>query len=63
VKILDVNTGGGALKNLGRLGLNIHNVIEVKRKSFFGGPVLVEYRDTEIAVGNGLAGKIIVERV
>ena len=63
VKILEVNTGGGALKNLAKLGLNINNIIQVKRKSFFSGPVLVEYRDTEIAIGNGLAGKITVERM
>lgn len=62
VKIVEVNAGRGAVGNLARLGLNIGNVIKIIRNSFFSGPVLVFYRETEIAVGHKLAGKIIVEK-
>lgn len=63
IKIVEVNAGGGAVQNLARLGLRIGNVCQVLRVSFLRGPVMVYYRDTEIAVGYRLARKIRVQKV
>ena len=62
VKILEVKAGKGAISNLARLGLSIGNVIKIIRNSFLYGPVLVFYRETEIAIGHKLAGKIMVQK-
>ena len=62
VKIINVSAGIGAVKNLTRLGLNIGNVIEIIRSSFLNGPIVISYRDTEIAIGHGLAEKIRIEK-
>jgi Fe2+ transport system protein FeoA len=62
VKIVKVNAGNGAIRNLANLGLSIGNVVRVDRNSVFQGPVLVFYRETEIAVGHKLAKKIFVNK-
>jgi Fe2+ transport system protein FeoA len=63
VRIKEISAGRGAVINLMNLGLNVDNVITISRKSSFKGPVLVTFRDSEIAIGNNLAQKIIVERI
>jgi len=57
-----VNAGRGAVGNLSRMGLSVGNIVKVARNSSFRGPVLVVYRDTEIAIGHKLASKITVEQ-
>jgi len=61
VKIMRINAGHGALVNLINLGLNIGNIVEIGRKSNMKGPVIVSYQGTEVAIGYGLATKIIAE--
>jgi len=61
VKIMRINAGHGALVNLINLGLNIGNIVEIGRKSNMKGPVVVSYHGTEVAIGYGLATKIIAE--
>ena len=63
VKILELDTGRGAQLNLLHLGLDVGNVVEISRKTSLGGPVIVRFRDTEIAIGHRLAKKILVEEV
>jgi ferrous iron transport protein A len=60
VKIVSIDAGKGSKLNLMNLGLSIGSSIAVKRPSRVRGPVAVEFNDTEIAVGYGLAEKIIV---
>jgi Fe2+ transport system protein FeoA len=62
VKIIRVNAGRGAVRNLSRLGLRVGNVVAVIRNSLLRGPVVVNYRETEIAVGHKLASRILVDR-
>lgn len=61
VKITKIDAGHGALINLINLGLNIGNIVEIGRKSNMKGPVIVSYQGTEVAIGYGLATKIIAE--
>lgn len=61
VRIVEISAGKGAVINLMNLGLNIGNEIIVSRRSSLQGPVVVSYHDTEIAIGHGLADKIIVK--
>lgn len=61
VKIVGIKAGRGAVMNLSHLGLNIGNVVKCIRKSPFKGPVVVIHRGSEVAIGYGLAQKILVE--
>ena len=54
--------GGKKLKSkLTQLGLHVGDSVHVLRRAPFGGPVLVECNGREIALGRGVAEKIIVE--
>jgi len=46
---------------LSQLGIGIGDVIFIKRNAPFGGPILIEHNGTEIAIGRGVAERIIVE--
>ncbi len=61
VKIISIDAGKGAELNLMNLGLNIGDIILIGKRSRMGGPVLIVNRDSEIAIGHGLAQKILVE--
>jgi len=63
VRISKIAAGRGALLNLMNMGLVVGNVVEVGKSSKLHGPVLVKYRDSEIAIGYGIAEKIIVEGI
>ena len=63
VKIVEIDAGRGAQLNLVHLGLDVGHIIEISRKTSFGGPIIVRFRDTEIAIGHRLAKKILVEEV
>jgi len=54
--------GGRNLKSkLNQLGLQVGDNLHVLRRAPFGGPVLVECNGREVALGRGVAEKIIVE--
>ncbi len=63
VKILKLNVGYNARINLINMGLLLNTELVVSRKSFFAGPLLLSVSGTEIALGRGLATKIIVEKI
>jgi len=46
---------------LNQLGLQVGDKLHVLRRAPFGGPVLVECNGREVALGRGVAEKIIVE--
>ena len=60
VKILKIDAGRGATVNLSNLGLYLGNVVKITRKSIMHGPMIVNSRGTDIAIGYGLACKIVV---
>ena len=63
VEISEINAGRGASLNLANLGLHIGNIICLERRSPFKGPLTVEHQGSEIAIGFGLAQKILVTKV
>ena len=60
VKIVEIQGGKGFVKRLFDLGLFPGQVVEVISR---GPPVVLRVNDTEIAVGRGVARKIVVEAV
>jgi Fe2+ transport system protein FeoA len=60
-KIVAIEGGRGARQQLRELGLFPGDAVRVVRRAAFGGPVLVECRGTQIAIGRGIAAKVKVE--
>ncbi|XRO75145.1 FeoA family protein [Methanocaldococcus sp. 28A] len=60
VIIKSINAGCGAMQRLASMGINIGSRIKVIRNQ--NGPVIVSARGCNIAIGKGLAMRIIVER-
>ena len=60
--IVDIHGGRNIITRLIAMGLTIGSKIRVV-KSIGPGPVLIEVRDTRLALGRGIAMKIMVKEV
>jgi ferrous iron transport protein A len=63
VKIITVSGGRGSRRVLAHLGIGMGSTITVKRNAPFAGPLLIENHGFAIAIGRGVAAKIMVEEV
>lgn len=63
LRIVDILGGHGVRRRLFTLGFHKNDLIELDSQSILRGPVLVRNlsTDTSIALGRGIAQKIIVE--
>ena len=62
VRILGIDGGRGAAGRLGTLGLIPGTAVSVLSRRG-GGPVLVAFRRSRLAIGHGLARRVMVEPV
>jgi len=65
LKIVDILGGHGVRRRLFALGFHKNDLIELDSQTIFRGPILVRNLtlDTSVALGRGVARKIIVEIV
>lgn len=63
VKIVSISGGKGARRSLAQLGIGVGSVVTIKRNAPFAGPLLIDNHGTSIAVGRGVAAKIMVEEL
>ncbi|MEJ2634183.1 MAG: FeoA family protein [Calditrichia bacterium] len=63
VKIVSIIGGKGARQILAQLGVGVGSTVMIRRNAPFAGPLLIENHGTSIAVGRGVAAKILVEEV
>lgn len=63
VRILDMQGGIQFRLKLSKMGLVKGAEIQVKRNAVFAGPVVVEIMGREVALGQKIAERIIVEEV
>jgi len=65
LRIVEILGGHGVRRRLFALGFHKNNLIELDSMSIFRGPILVRNLtfDTSVALGRGIAQKIIVEIV
>ncbi len=63
LKIVSVDGGHGVRQRLFALGLHVGDVVEIQSQWIFRGPILVRNlaSDTSLALGRGIAQKIVVE--
>ncbi|MFQ6082659.1 MAG: ferrous iron transport protein A [Candidatus Aminicenantia bacterium] len=65
LKVIQFLGGMGVRRKLNSLGLHPGDIIELDSRSIFGGPILIRSltSNTTVALGRGIARKIIVELV
>lgn len=62
-KVIDILGGRAMIKRLDALGIRTGKEIIKINMQFFRGPVIVQIGNTQLAIGYGMAGKIIVESI
>ncbi|MFW6131803.1 MAG: FeoA family protein [Candidatus Aminicenantaceae bacterium] len=65
LKIKDIQGGHGVRRRLFTLGFHKEDIVELDSRSILRGPVVIKNitTDTSVAVGRGIAQKILVEKV
>lgn len=61
VRVLRLDGGAGLADKLTQHGLFPGDYVQILRRAPLGGPLLVEVHGREIALGRGVAKKIVVE--
>lgn len=62
VKISQINGGWGIRQRLNQLGLFVGGQVKIKRCSCLGGPLLLEFNNSMVAIGRGMAAHITIEK-
>lgn len=63
VKIINFQGGKGLEAKLRQLGLNPGREVKVLRYAPLGGPVMLDVEGRSIAIGRGIAERVIVENL
>jgi ferrous iron transport protein A len=61
VKVIDIYGGWGIRQRLGCLGIHLGDVITVKKSAIMHGPILIIVHGNQVALGRGVARKVLVE--
>jgi len=62
-RVVKVHGGRGLCRHLERMGIHPGDIISVAGAGAFRGPFLIEVHGSRIALGRGIAGRVIVEPV
>ena len=60
-RILSIDGGHGLCRRLGQMGMRPGDTIEVDPRGAFRGPCLVRVHGSLVAIGRGIARRILVE--
>jgi len=60
VTVSRIEGGWRIRQKLNQMGIHIGDQILIKRHGFMGGPTLIQIHGSEVAIGRGMAQKIIV---
>lgn len=61
VKVINISGGWGIRQRLGGLGIHPGDEIIVKKSAIMRGPILIDIHGNQVALGRGVARKIMVE--
>jgi Fe2+ transport system protein FeoA len=61
--IISIDSGWQSAKRLADLGLTPNTPIKILRKTLFLGPIEIEARGCKLALGRGVASKILVKEL
>jgi len=62
-KVIDIQGGWAAKRRLNQMGIHPGDVVTVMRYGALRGPMLIEVHGFQLALGRGVASKILVEEV
>jgi Fe2+ transport system protein FeoA len=62
VEVVRLEGGWGIRQRLNQIGVYEGDVLLVKRRAVFGGPIVVEAHGTETAIGRGMARHIAIRK-
>ncbi len=62
-KIVDIEGGAGIRQRLSQMGIHPGDIVTVVRYGALRGPILIKVHGSQIALGRGIASKIIVEEM
>jgi len=60
-KVIDLQGGSGIKQRLSQMGIHPGDTITILRYEPLRGPILIEILGTQVALGRGIASKVIVE--
>lgn len=63
VRVVRVAGGRGLRQRLNKMGIHSGNSLLVKRSGIIGGPILVHLQGVNVAIGRGMARKVVVEKI
>ena len=61
VKVVDIYGGWGIRQRLGCLGIHPGDILTVRKSAIMRGPILISIHGNQVALGRGIAKKILVE--
>ena len=62
-RVIDIQGGQGIRQRLGQMGIHPGDIITILRFGVLRGPILIEVHGSQVALGRGIASRIIVEEV
>lgn len=60
LKVVEIQGGQGIRQRLNHMGIHAGDKVIMKRSGIMGGPILIQIHRTEVAIGRGMARKIVV---
>jgi ferrous iron transport protein A len=60
-KVIDIQGGQGIRQRLSQMGIHPGDIITILRYGALRGPILIEVHGSQVALGRGIASRIIVE--
>lgn len=61
VRVVDIQGGWGIRRRLGQMGIHPGDVITLVRYGAFQGPILIHVHGSQVALGRGIASRILVK--
>ncbi len=62
-KVIDVQGGQGIRQRLSQMGIHPGDTITILRCGALRGPILIEVHGSQVALGRGIASRIIMEEL
>jgi len=60
-KVVSISGGWGTRQRLGCLGIHPGDIITVKKSAIMRGPILISVHGNQVALGRGVARRVVVE--
>jgi len=62
-RVIDIQGGRGIRRRLGQMGIHPGDIVMVLRYGALAGPILIQVHGFQVALGSGIASRILVEEV